>query len=78
MYIYPLKIKNIVLYCIVLYCIDLRHLRARQTYRRLISDSRGFNNGKLSGELNELYTPDILVSERVHLLFMNVDAQHCG
>ena len=32
---------------------DLRHLRARQTYRRLISDSRGFNNGKLSGELND-------------------------
>ena len=54
--------------------IHLRHLRARQTYRRLISDSRGFNNAKLSGELNELYTPDLLVSERVHLLFMTVDA----
>ena len=46
--------------------IHLRHLRARQTYRRLISDSCGFNNAKLSGELNELYTPDLLVSERVH------------
>ena len=43
--------------------IHLRHLRARQTYRRLISDSRGFNNAKLSGELNELYTPDLLLAK---------------
>ena len=62
--------------CFCHFCsaIHLRHLRARQTYRRLMSDSRGFNNAKLSGELNELYTPDLLVSERVHLLFMTVDA----
>ena len=34
MYIYPLKIKNIVLYCIVLYCIVLYCLKAKHTCSR--------------------------------------------